>query len=98
MKILKFIKNDLDIVRGREEVRNRLNSIYNSSKANLLYNFYCNIQLNGLNEVKNSISSSTYYRNIKLLKEAKIDFSQNYVLIDESNVFFFNPFTEKEVV
>ena len=98
MKVLQFIKNDLDIVRGREEVYKRLNDIYKPSKANLLYNFYCSIQLNGLKDVKRNTSSTTYYRNIKELKLAKIDFSQSYKVEEIENIFYFNPFIAKEVV
>lgn len=97
MKVLQFIKNDLEVVRGREEVYNRLLEIYKPAKANLLYNFYCSIQLNGLKDVKLKMNSSTYYRNIKLLKEAKIDFSQSY-RVEEVETFYFNPFEYKEVV
>lgn len=46
MKVLQFINNDLDIVRSREQVFERLNSLYKISKANMLFNFYCSIQLN----------------------------------------------------
>ena len=98
MKVLQFIKNDLDIVRGREEVLKRLNDIYKPSKANLLYNFYCAIQLNGLKDTKNNMSKPTYYRNIKELKQAKIDFSQSYKVEKIENIFYFNPFIAKEVV
>lgn len=97
MKVLQFIKNDLEIVRGREEVYKRLNELYKPSKANLLYNFYCSIQLNGLKDVKLMTTSSTYYRNIKELKQAKIDFSQSYK-IEENKIYYFNPFEFKEVV
>lgn len=98
MKVLQFIKNDLDIVRGREEVYHRLNELYKPSKANLLYNFYCAIQLNGLKDTKNNMSKPTYYRNIKELKQAKIDFSQSYKVEEIENIFYFNPFIAKEVV
>lgn len=98
MKVLQFIKNDLEIVRCREEVYKRLNELYKPSKANLLYNFYCAIQLNGLIDVKRITTSSTYYRNIKELKQAKIDFSQNYKIEKIENIFYFNPFEYQEVV
>lgn len=97
MKVLQFIKNDLDIVRGREEVYNRLNKLYKPAKANLLFNFYCSIQLNGLKDVKLKTTSTTFYRNIKALKQAKIDFSQSYK-IEEREIFYFNPFEWEEVV
>lgn len=96
MKLLKFIKNDLEIVRGREEVKERLLKLYKFSKANRLYNFYCAIQLNGLIDTKENTSSSVYYRNIKELKEAKVDFSQCYK-IEEHEIFSFNPFEFEEV-
>ena len=97
MKVLQFIKNDLEIVRGREQVYNRLNELYKPSRANQLYYFYCSIQLNGLKDIKENTGKSTYYRNIKHLKEAKIDFSQSYK-IEEKKIFYFNPFECKEVV
>lgn len=96
MKLLKFIKNDLKIVRGREEVKERLNKLYKPSKSNRLYNFYCAIQLNGLIDTKENMSKSVYYRNIKELEEAKVDFSQSYI-IEEKEIFYFNPFELKEV-
>ena len=96
MKLLKFVRNDLNIVRGREEVKKRLNSLYKISQSNRLYNFYCAIQLNGLIDTKENMTNPTYYRNIKALKEAKIDFSQSYK-VEEKEVFYFNPFEFKEV-
>ena len=96
MKLLKFIDNDLEIVRGREEVLKRLQTLYSPRLVNILYNFYCSIQLNGLKDVQAFMSNSTFYRNLKYLKEAKIDFSQSYK-VEEIEVFHFNPFEYKEV-
>lgn len=90
------IESDLHIVRGREDVKKRLNTLYNKSKTSRLYNFYCAIQLNGLIDTKNSMSKSSYYRNIKELEISKIDFSQTYKIV-ETNMYYFNPFEEKEV-
>jgi len=97
MKIIKLVKNDLEIVRGREQVYDRLNKIYKSGKANRLYDFYCAIQLNGENVVKANYSSSAFYRNIGDLRLARIDFSQTYK-IQEEEMFYFNPFEYQEVV
>ena len=97
MKLLKIIDRDLKVVRGREEVKERLYSLYNPDKANRLYNFYCAIQLNGLIDVKEYTSLRTYYRYIKELKEASIDFSQSYK-VEEIEFFCFNPFESEEVV
>lgn len=97
MKIIKLVKNDLEIVRGREYVLERLNKIYKPGKANRLYNFYCAIQLNGENVVKSNYSSSAFYRNICDLKSARIDFSQTYK-VQEEEMFYFNPFEYAEVI
>lgn len=96
MKLLNFIKNDLEIVRGREAVLERLKSLYKPRLVNVLYNFYCSIQLNGIDNVKSFMSESSYYRNLKYLKEASIDFSQTYK-VQECSIFNFNPFNAKEV-
>lgn len=96
MKLLNIIEKDLQIVRGREEVKERLNLIYKPSKASRLFNFYCAIQLNGEIDIKESMSSRTFQRNIKDLKSARIDFSQSYK-IEEIELYFFNPFEAKEV-
>ena len=97
MKLLKLVDSDLKIVRFREEVKERLNKLYKTSKANRLYNFYCAIQLNGLIDTKQNTSSSVYYRNIEELRSANIDFSQNYK-VKEIKMYYFNPFECKEVV
>lgn len=97
MKLLKFIKNDLDVVRSREDIYNRLSTFYKPCVANRLFNFYCNIQLNGLVDVKEKTPKRSYYRYIKQLKESKIDFSQSYK-VEEKEMFYFNPFEAKEVV
>ena len=97
MKLLQFIKNDLEIVRGREEVLERLQNLYKPYKANALFNFYCAIQLNGVKEIKRTYNKVTYYRHIKELKQAKIDFSQSYK-VEEVEIFRFNPFEYPEVI
>lgn len=99
MKVLKMIRNDLDIVRGRDEVFKRLNDIYKPCKASRLYSFYCSLILEGQDIVSKKFSSSSYYRNIADLKYARIDFSQNVKYLEkEEEVFYFNPFEWKEVV
>ena len=78
-------------------LQSELNRDLFHSIGNLLYNFYCAIQLSGLLDIKSNMSSTTYYRNIKALKEAKIDFTQSYK-VEENHIYYFNPFEEKEVV
>lgn len=96
MKLLKYIKNDLEIVKGREAVLKRLQEIYKPRLVNVLFNFYCSIQLNGVEDVKNFMSSTSFYRNLNYLKQASIDISQSYK-IEELPYFSFNPFEYPEV-
>ena len=97
MKLLGMLESDLKIVRGKEEVKKRLLTIYGNSKGMRLFNFYCSIQLNGIDFVKKDTAKPTYYRYIKELKEANVDYSQVYQ-IQETQHFWFNPFEYEEVV
>lgn len=97
MKLLGIIEKDLEIVRGKDEVKRRLLTLYGNAKGMRLFNFYCSIQLNGLDFVKCDMSKSTYYRQIADLKNARIDYSQTYQ-IEECNLFYFNPFDFEEVI
>lgn len=97
MKVIKFVKNDLEIVRNREDVLERLNNFFKPCQATRLYNFYCALQLNGENVLKKQISKATYYRNISILKNLSIDFSQSY-RVEQKYTFYFNPFEFKEVI
>lgn len=99
MKVVKMIRNDLEIVRGRENVYNRLMSIYKPCKVNRLYSFYCSLLIEGQDNLCRKMSSSVYYRNISDLKYARVDFSQSVKFVEaEEDFFYFNPFEMKEVV
>ena len=97
MKLLGMFESDLKIVRGKEDVKKRLLTLYGNSKGMRLFNFYCSVQLNGLDFVKKDTSRPTFYRHIKELKEANVDYSQVYQ-IQEIQTFWFNPFEYEEVV
>lgn len=97
MKLLGIIEKDLDIVRGKEEVKKRLLTLYGNAKGMRLFNFYCSIQLNGIDFVRSDMSKTTYYRQISELKDARIDYSQTYQ-IEECSLFYFNPFEFEEVI
>lgn len=94
MKMLNLVEKDLEIVRGREEVKVRLLQVYKRGKAMRLYNFYCAIQLEGLSDVKKNFTKASYYRYIDDLKQARVDFSQIYKV---EEIFYFNPFESVEV-
>lgn len=98
MKLLNFFDSELTIVRNKEDIRNRLLTVYGKVKGNNLYSFYSSIILDGIREVKKNTSKSTFYRNIKLLKDVNIDLSQKYKLTIERDIIDFNPFEWKEVV
>lgn len=102
MKILKFDSKNLERVRTKEEVRERLNEKYKSTKALRLYQFFITILNDGYDVVKNDISSSSFYRNISDLKSVGIDFSQSNFndisTVDFDNIIDFDPFCWKEVL
>lgn len=97
MKLLNFFESELTIVKNKEDIRNRLLTVYGKIKGNNLYSFYSSIMLDGIREVKKNTSRPTYYRNIKLLKDVNIDLSQKYKLTTEREIIDFNPFEWKEV-
>lgn len=100
MKLLNFFDSDLTIVRTKEDIERRIYTKYsdNEKNARILYNFYTSIMVDGLKNVKARTPKTTYYRNIKLLKELNIDLSQKYKLTVENTIIDFNPFEWKEVV
>ena len=98
MELLKCVDSDLKLVKNREEVFRRLNTLYKPVKARNLYNFYSLIMIDGLSQVKKKVSKATYFRNVSELKKASIDISQKYEINYESNLVDFNPFEWKEVV
>lgn len=97
MKLLKFFESDLTIVKNKEDIKNRLFTCYSQAKANNLYSFYSSIMLDGIREVKKFTSKSTFYRNVKALKDVNIDLSQRYKLTLKDETIDFNPFEWEEV-
>lgn len=102
MKILKFDEEKKKRVRTKEDVLNRLNTIYKKGKASRLYSFFLMVHNDGYNNARKQMSSTSFYRNISELKDAGIDFSQNnfdeIAKLDFSNMVDFDPFSWKEVV
>ena len=98
MKLLKLFKSDLYVVRKKEDIKNRLYGLYTERQANLLYNFYICLMADGDLDIRERFSSTTYYRNIKMLKEAGVDLSQKYTLELADDYVYFNPFEAQEVL
>jgi len=97
-KLLKMLNNNLFIVQKREDVKQRLSSIYTKVRARNLYNFYLLILLEGLQEIKKTTNKSMYYKNIADLKKANIDFAQKLELDTSDNIVYFNPFECEEIL
>ena len=89
---------DLKIVRKKEDVRERLNSLYKPVRAKNLFNFYLLILIQGLQNIKKDTNRSMYYKNISDLKKAGVDFSQKFDVDMTDNTINFNPFESKEIL
>lgn len=98
MKLLKMYDNDLKKVRSKEKVENRLYDIYGNVKGRRLYNFYLSILIDGLDLVRKRTSKNVYYKNIRELKYANIDFSQKIDINFEDTLIDFSPFSWEEVI
>lgn len=98
MKLIKMFESSLEKVKDKRKVEKRLQTMYKSELAFKLYNFYISICVDGLENVKNRMSKATYYRYIKYLKEANIDFSQQFDIDFQDNYIDFNPFDYPEVI
>ena len=97
MKLLGMIEKDLKVVKDKKEIKERLLYLYGKTMGNRLFCFYCSIQMDGLDFVKKDMSKPTFYRYIKLLKEAKVDYTQRYKM-EKMETFYFNPFEWEEVI
>jgi II/X family phage/plasmid replication protein len=97
MKLIKMFENDMEKVKDKRKVEKVLNLLY-PKQFNKLYNFYISICVDGLENVKLRTPHNTYYRYIKLLKLANIDFSQQFDINFEDKFIDFNPFDYPEVI
>lgn len=98
MKMIRLFEKDMEIVRKKQDVERRLKTLYKETKAVRLYNFYLSIMVDGLENVKNKTNKSSYYDNIKALKEANIDFSQSTNINFDEHFVDFDPFSYPEVI
>ena len=97
MKLLKICENEVIKLNEKDKILNLLKNNYKPVKARNLYNFYLSILVNGVDFVQDSMSSSSYYRNLAELKSLNIDFSQTYNVEFTNKYIDFNPFTFEEV-
>ena len=97
MKLLKINENELLKLNEKDKIRLLLESKYKPVKARNLYNFYLSVLVDGLDFIKEHMSSSSYYRNLSELKKLNIDLSQTYNVSFDNIAIDFNPFIYKEV-
>lgn len=97
-KFYKLLEKDFKIVRKKEDVKERLNSLYKPVRAKNLFNFYLLILIQGLQNIKKDTNRSMYYKNISDLKKAGVDFSQKFDVDMTDNTINFNPFESKEIL
>lgn len=104
MKVLKFENNEKNMkkINNKDEVKKVLYEKFKSCKASRLYNFFISVISVGYDDMKNNMDDSTFYRNIKALKEIGVDFTQSafedVLKLDFDNIIDFNPFLAKEVI
>lgn len=97
MKLLKINGNEQKVLYEREEVKERLFNTYKPVRARNLYRFYLSVKLEGLENVKDTMCSTSYYDYLKYLKQCNIDLSQTYNVEITNTYINFNPFFAKEV-
>lgn len=98
MKMIRLFEKDMEVVRKKQDVERRLKTLYKEAKAVRLYNFYLSIMVDGLENVKNKTNKSSFYDNIKALKDANIDFSQSTNINFDEHFIDFDPFSYPEVI
>lgn len=98
-RIFKVSENNMRLYNNSKDVEKILFNMYGSS-GNIYLGTWYRLSINGYDNVKKSMSESTFYRHINKLKAANISWNHTDVIIQENNVvdFVFNPFnTELEV-
>ena len=99
MKLLKLFNTDLEKIKDKNAIEDRLFMLYGKRSGRTLYNFYLSLMIDGFKECKNRMSSSNYYDYLNKLKKANIDLSQSYSINFEAEDYVnFNPFTYEKVV
>lgn len=97
MKLLKCCEKEMLKLNEKERIYKLINEKFKKRKARSLYNFYLSVLVDGLEKVKETMASSTYYDNLSDLKKLNIDFSQTYNVEFTNKYIDFNPFTFEEV-
>ena len=99
MKLFKINDKNICLVRNQNDVKNLLYEKYKECKARRLFGFYLTCINDGINNVKEQYSTSSFYRNIEELKECGIDFTQQAFVFEEKatteKFIDFNPFMQE---
>lgn len=92
MKLFKVNDKNINIVRSQNDVKNLLYNKYKECKARRLFGFYLTCVNDGINNVKEQYSSTSFYRNICELKDCGIDFTQQTFVVEDSKTSKFIDF------
>lgn len=100
MKLLKLFDTDLGTVRNKDAVEVRLNNRFGTRRGRTLYNFYISVMVDGSKLVHSRMSDTTFYRNMKDLRDSGIDLVQSnfHIVTEENEIIDFDPFTYEKVV
>lgn len=84
-KLLKEGKTEMETVRNHDAVQNRLNAMYGTRSANILFAFWMQLAARGEDVVKGNYSESQFYANRKKLVNAAVSWlsSNVYILPDQ---------------
>lgn len=84
-KLLKEGKTEMETVRNHDAVQNRLNAMYGTRSANILFAFWMQLAARGEDVVRANYSESQFYANRKKLVNAAVSWlsSNVYILPDQ---------------
>lgn len=88
-EVFRFIKeglSDMKMVKNAHDVKNRLYQLYSDELAGRLLGMWYQLTTLGEDSVKKSTKKTTYYRNIKYLKDAGISWHGTDVVMIESSL------------
>lgn len=71
----------MDIVKNVKDVEKRLFKVYGNKLAIILFGSWCKLAICGEEKFKEKVNKATYYRYIKLLKEANVSWLDTDIMV-----------------
>lgn len=85
-RILREGEKGMDIVRNMSNVENRLYQVYDEKLAYILMGSWYILSMMGESKLKERLKKPTFYRHIKLLKEAGVSWFGTDIKVQETNL------------